>query len=178
MKLVMLGGNSQSNRDWLYQVRQAVESMFEGTYVQEYEHWRSGGVWLDMPQELAILRDGREWYGPDYGIFAKSIGAVLAADAIDQKMLQPRFLLLCGLPFGYIKQDYLQFAEVIANAGVPMTVMQNEFDPAGSASEVDEYLKDYLAGRSDCHFITTPGESHKYEDLELIRQQLQLLIGG
>lgn len=177
MQLVMLGGNSLHNRDWLYRVRQHVETLFDGTYVQEYEHWRSGGVWVDIQHELSVVRAGRTGYGAEYGVFAKSIGCVIAAQAIEQGMLRPQFLLLCGLPFGYIKQDYQGFANSIAAARVPVTVIQNEHDPAGGAAEVDDYLKQSFAGRSDCHFMTTPGESHDYEDLDLLREQLRIFIG-
>lgn len=169
----MFSGNSLRNRDWIYEARAQLAGLVDEAYIQDYKHWQTGANWIDLPYELEAVK--RQGIAGDYGIFAKSIGTVLAVQAISQKIISPRFLLFCGLPLDYIKKDYPEFAAVLAQANLPLTVVHNEDDKVGRAETVREYLAEPLS-ETDYKFIETPGDTHDYEDYELLRSELKQLM--
>lgn len=168
----MFSGNSLRNRDWIYEVQKQFARIADDIYIQNYQHWASGEQWIDLPHELAVL--GRHKFASDYGIFAKSIGPVLAVKALEQKILAPKFLLFCGLPLGFITKDYPEFASVLAASNLPLVIIHNTNDKVGSAESVREYLNEPLA-ETDYTFIEIPGTTHDYENYDLLREQLKNL---
>jgi pimeloyl-ACP methyl ester carboxylesterase len=177
MQLVMFSGNSLRNRDWIYEARQHFADLFDDLYVQDYRHWEIGGDWIDLAHELEALQAKAAGFDAKYGVFAKSIGTVLAVQALAQGIIKPDWVLFCGIPFGYVDRLYPQFAVELAKCRLPTTIIHNEHDTVGDADAVDAYLKVAFAGRKDYRFIKTPGETHDYEDYELLRAQLTALRG-
>lgn len=172
MQLVMLSGNSLHNQDWVYEARDEVSDLFDSTYVQNYRYWQTNEEWIDLPHELSVLKD--QHLAGDYGVFAKSIGTVLAVQALDKNIISPKFLLLLGLPLGYITKNYPQFASILTSNSLPVTVIHNTEDVVGTAEAAREYLLSCL-NEADFTFIETPGDTHDYEDYVLIRSELKRL---
>lgn len=169
MNILIFSGNSLRNRDYGLEVEAKIKDLFESTYLQAYRHWETGQEWIDLPHELETLNSQAPT--GDYGVFAKSIGTVLAVRAIKQGIIAPKFLLLCGLPLGYIVKDYPEFGSELASTGVPTVIIQNNQDPVGSVQDTQAYLADF----GDFNLIITQGETHDYEDYSLLREQLQTL---
>ncbi len=172
MQLVMLSGNSRRNQTWIYEARNELGHLFDSTYVQDYGHWHTGAEWINLDYELAVLQQNTASFSKSYAVFAKSIGTVLATQALAREFIQPRFMLFLGIPLGYIKDSYPQFREVLADNKVPLTIIHNDQDTVGSAAEVKALLDEKLAERGDYNFITTPGDTHDYEDFSLIAEEL------
>jgi hypothetical protein len=120
----MLSGNSLRNRDWIHEAREQLQAAFETVYVQEYQHWQNGEDWIDLPHELEVLTPVSAEFEP-YGIFAKSIGTVVTIQAVAKGILQPQFLLLLGIPLGYITESYPDFAHRLAALDIPVVIVQN-----------------------------------------------------
>jgi hypothetical protein len=175
MRLLLLSGNSLRNRDWIMTAQQQFSDLFNDSYVQSYRHWTSGDDWIDLDYELKVLQQAENNPGAASGIFAKSIGTVLAVQATAQHIVQPDWLLLCGLPYGYIIKSYPEFARVLAATELPVTVVHNRHDPVGEAQAVKSYLAESFSGRDNYSFIETAGDTHDYEDFELLRAQLTTL---
>jgi hypothetical protein len=97
--------------------------------------------------------------------------------AITRGIIKPKFLLFCGLPLGYIEQDYPQFAEELAKINLPITVVHNDHDVVGSAIDTLKCLGEEVTGRTNFKFITTPGDTHDYENYDLLRTELMALKG-
>jgi hypothetical protein len=178
MQLIMLSGNSLHNQAWIQEASQKLQDLSSSTFIQDYRHWHSGEPWIDLPHELEILQEQAGQFEPDYGIFAKSIGTVLATQALERRIINPRFLLLCGLPLGYITKGYPHMAAVLAGSGVPITIIHNEHDTVGDAGDVSRYLSPAFAGKPDYRFVASPGDTHDYTDYALLRAELAALIGN
>ena len=170
----MLSGNSFRNREWIFDVQSQLAGQFDKTFVLDYEHWASGQPNIDLNAELIRLTQAATRHEP-YGVFAKSIGTVLAVQAIEQGLIKPIFLLFCGIPLGYIQSDYPQFGDVLENAGLPTTLIHNQNDPVGSSVDVAKYMRARFAS-AKYKFIETYGNTHDYEDYGLIKAELTDLI--
>lgn len=174
MNLVMCSGNSPRNRDWILEVDARVGSNFDQTYVQDYQHWQTGNEWIDLPHELPLLAKAAEGLGI-YGVFAKSIGTVLTVQALEKQLIKPKFLLFCGIPLGYIVDEYPQFAEVLAAQQIPVAIIHNDEDKVGTSQAVLDYFGEAFKHHPDYRLIETHGNSHDYEDYTLIENELQRL---
>lgn len=166
MKLLFFSGNSLRNRDFAHEAEAKLKDMFEATYIQEYKHWETGKEWIDLPHELEVLKGSNQT--GEYGVVAKSIGTVLTVQAITQSIIKPKFLLLLGLPLGYITKDYPEFGQALVDINLPTVIIQNDNDPVGTAQDAQAYLPETL---KQC-LITTIGQTHDYEDYPLLREQL------
>jgi len=176
MNMILLSGNSLRNRDWIYEASAQLRLDPNATYIQDYRHWETGEEWIDLPHELETLSQAAARLETPYAVLAKSIGTVLTTQAIERGVIRPRFLLLCGLPLGYIESDYPQFAQVINDSGLPTTVVHNQHDPVGESQAVKTYMSKYCR-RPNYHFIETPGDTHEYLDYELLQNELAKLQG-
>lgn len=170
MNLLIFSGNSLRNRDYAFKIEANLKDLFGSTHIQDYQHWATGQEWIDLPHELETLKATKP--SGKYGVFAKSIGTVLTVQAIQQGIIAPKFLLLCGIPLGYIVKDFPEFGKILASYNIPTVIIQNDEDPVGSSKEVHEYLNNYPKNHA---FTTTKGTTHGYEDYELLRQQLDKL---
>ncbi len=175
MDLILLSGNSLRNKQWIYEAENELKPLFGKTYVQDYKHWETGAENIDLTLELEVLKHQIPKLGK-YGVFTKSIGIVLAVKAIEQGIINPAFMLFCGIPLGYILADYPQFASVIATKHIPITIIHNDNDPVGSSAEVKVYLNSVLANHPNFKFIETKGTAHDYEDYNLLRTELKELL--
>jgi hypothetical protein len=174
MNLILCSGNSLRNRDWIVEVDELLRPGYEKTYVQMYKHWQTGDELIDLPHELPILGEAAKQLD-EYGVFAKSIGMVLIVQALEQGLISPKFLMLCGVPLGYIVESYPQFGEVLAKANIPVTILHNDHDKVGSYQEVMEYFGDTFANSPHIRIIETEGNTHDYEDYPLITSELAML---
>lgn len=172
MHLALFSGNSQRNQPWIHELEGRVGGMFDSTYVHDYRHWQSGEANIDLAHELRELRDQLPFHRR-YGVVAKSIGCVLTAQAIEQDILRPSFILLLGLPLGYVSDRYSRFGKVLAAQQAPITVIQNEHDPVASAEEAAAYLQGVFTDAAAYRFVETNGDTHEYTDYTTIRHELQ-----
>lgn len=170
----MLSGNSLRNKDWIEHAQIELANAFDETYVQDYAHWHSGHDWIDLEHELDILGEAVADIESPYGVFAKSIGCVLALQAIDQDILKPAFIFLLGIPLDYIIKDYPQFKDILGNQDCPIGIIHNKNDKVGTSAAVADYLGEDLV--EDIRWQTPSGDTHDYEDYELLRGELDALI--
>lgn len=172
MHLALFSGNSLNNQAWIHELEAQVSGGFDSTYTQDYHHWQTGEQQIDFAHELRELRDHLP-FQRNYGVVAKSIGCVLTAQAIEQDILRPRFVLFLGLPLGYITDRYRQFGDVIARQHVPLHLIQNLHDPVGNSDDAKAYLEGCIGTGPRYQFTETAGDTHEYTDYTTIRRALQ-----
>lgn len=171
----MLSGNSLHNKDWIAKAENQLKAPFETTYVQDYAHWHNDQPNIDLAVELAALKATADVLGQPYGIFAKSIGSVLAVQAIEKGYIQPAFVLIMGVPLRSVLKDYPQYVDVLAGTKMPLRIIQNDHDPVGTSTEVLAYFGDKFEGRGAFAFTETIGDTHDYEDYDLLANKLKKL---
>lgn len=163
MYIIYLAGNSLNNKTWIEKVKSNFDSFSDGE-ILHYDHWQNGDKWINLEKEseklTELVKDKI-----DYFVFAKSIGSILALKNIYEGKLNPKKMVICGLPYRAGKEEFKEVDECLKTLIVPTIFIQNEFDPVYSHKE----LKDILNNNSpaDYQLINNPGNNtHDYEDFE------------
>lgn len=155
MHIIYLGGGSVRNKDWIENVKLNFDSFSTGDILY-YDYWISGDKNINFEIETRKLIELVK-HKKDYCIFAKSIGSILALKCIYKKIINPKKLIICGLPFSFD----------LNNLSVPTTFIQNEFDPLFSFSELENILQKNKV--KDYTLIKNTGiDTHDYEDFEML----------
>lgn len=165
MKILILGGNSIKNKQWVLSVTETLQQNGLPAHPHLYRHWESGDEFIDIDQELTVLQNSGALSG-EYSIIAKSMGAVLTLNGLHQGILRPTQCLLLGLPLQVIHDDYIPVASWLPPKSTHATFMQNEADPLGSYGAVYEFLT--TACVPPQQIVMTAGDTHDYLELEKI----------
>jgi hypothetical protein len=173
MNLLLLGGNSLSNRDFILTANDKIGGLFAKVHVLNYRHWDNGDKLIDLPLELSNLAQ-QEFHDPQ-AVFAKSIGTVLAMQAIKKSIIKPKFLLLLGIPLGFIRDEFPEFGTILSKTDIPTTIIHNFNDPVGSSDEVQEFLAKSISTMTNCRFVVNTGDTHNYEDYTQLKKELTRL---
>jgi hypothetical protein len=174
MDLVLLGGMSPHNKEWIYQVEQALSPLFNTCIVHEYAHWASAAPMIDVEHELNVLRTKIRDL-EHYVIFAKSAGVVLSLKGIAENVLHPNACLFVGTPLSFARDHGHQLDLWLKHLTVPTTFVQNAHDPAGSFQELHRLLRDHM--ESPRYSLTElPGETHDYDNLWQLHELAAKLI--
>lgn len=174
MHIIYLAGNSLNNQTWIEKVKVKFDAFSEGEILY-YDHWQTGEKWINLEREskkLAELVKDKI----NYFVFAKSIGSVLALKNIYEGILNPKKMVICGLPYRAGKEEFKEIDECLKTLKVPTMFIQNEFDPVYGFDELAETLANNSP--DDYHLIKKPGNStHDYEDYENLIKQVKIYFG-
>ena len=163
MHIIYLAGNSLNNKTWIEKIKTKFDSFSDGEILY-YDHWQSGEKWINLQKEsdkLADLVKDKK----DYFVFAKSIGSILALKNIFEGKLNPKKMIICGLPYRAGKEEFKEIDDCLKTLKVPTTFIQNEFDPVYSYAE----LKNVLDNNSPADFQlinNSSKDTHDYLDYE------------
>lgn len=173
MNLIILPGNSKDNLDWSKRVEVELASLFDSVQRVEYGHWKTDGKDIELDEELQKLQQSEQTEAP-YCVFAKSVGTLLAAQAISAGILLPATCLFVGLPLHVTEHYDIPFRDWLQHIGTPIELMQHSADPAGSYAEVVTYLSS--ARIQSLKLTELPGETHSYNEYDTIRTHFQNLL--
>ncbi len=174
MYIIYLAGNSLNNKTWIEEVKSKFDSFSDGEILY-YDHWKTGEKWINLQREsekLAELVKDKK----DYFIFAKSIGSVLAMKNIFEGKLNPKKMVICGLPYRAGKEEFEEIDECLKTLKVPTTFIQNESDPVYSFDELTEILSQNPP--SDYHIVkNASNNTHDYENFENLIELVKIYFG-
>lgn len=164
MNLLILGGNSPHNQAWTEEIANTVGSLFEKTLVWKYKHWQTGIGDIDFEYEATQLAAAVKLFEP-YVIFAKSVGVVLASQCLANQLLTSHGCIFIGTPLKMSKRQNLALGDWLRCniKQQELIFVQNQYDPAGSAIELEQYLEEELI--SATKVVTLNGDTHSYTDL-------------
>ena len=163
MNALLLPGNSSRHSAWAEDLKKAVHPHFDAVKAQHYRHWQTGEEWADVDYEIETAKESADTLEP-YVIIGKSIGTVIAVKGTAEGLLQPKKLVLLGVPIqGGAKKDI--FLEWLKRLNIPIYIIQNANDPLGSFADVKAAFE--TAGQH-VRFIELPGDTHDYLDFERI----------
>ncbi len=165
MDLLLLSGESVSNKAWIETVAQTLAPLGP-TKILYYDHWENGQDAIDFAKEYAKLPAFVEGLS-EYVIFAKSIGAVLAARGITEKILTPTKCLFVGPAWLVGERNFPEFKPWIENFSIPTLFIAKTADPVAPAPALRDLLIRYHV--QNYQFMELPGDNHKYEDLEKLK---------
>ena len=174
MDLLLFGGMSPRNKEWLYHVEKSLRPLFDKTSLHEYAHWASAAPQIDLEHELhAAHNQAREL--DDYVIFAKSAGVVLSLKGIAEKTLRPKACLFVGTPLNFIHEHSHQVDIWLKSLDMPAIFVQNAHDPTGTYQELQRYLHEHLQS-PHYKIFEEPGETHDYNDLQRLKELASALV--
>jgi hypothetical protein len=172
-KLLVLPGNSIQNRTWGEACGEFFGSQFDSVDVLHYTHWETGEPWINLNNELEKLRDSREKddASPEWYIFAKSIGTVLALLAVQQKIIVPQQCVFFGMSLQPMSGGYTYLTDF----AVPALAFHNDQDPTANYVETAKMIREMAPTIA---LQTMSGDTHDYLDFARyepeIKQFLQL----
>ena len=163
MHIIYLAGGSVRNKDWIEKVKENFDNFSTGDILY-YNHWQSGDKNLDFNTEsdklITLTKDKK-----DYCIFAKSIGSILTLKNIYEKNISPQKLIICGHPYNLAKELGFPIDDYLKSLTIPVTFIQNEFDPLFSYFELEKVLKSNQV--QNYTLIKNPNiDTHDYEVFE------------
>lgn len=176
MNLLLLPGNSPRNKPWIHEVATQLAPLFSRCFVHEYEHWDNGRDFISFNQELGLLGPRVKDFG-DYAIFAKSVGSILALKGTFEHTFAPNACILVGIPLPFIKKFDVAMSDWLHACPVPLLIIQNRNDPAGSFEDVKAYVG-AAQPTSPCQLVELPGSDHDYSNLPRLTQAIQNFIAG
>lgn len=175
MNLILLAGNSISNKEWVEQVEKKLASLFGRTRILYYKHWETGSDMIDFDIEIGKLSDIAEEFG-EYAIFAKSAGALLAIKGINGNKLFPKKCVFTGTAIGWSRVNNFGADEWLEGYTVPTLFIQKTSDPAFSYKELRDLLKQKNVKNYELKEIK--GDDHSYSDMEMLKSEVQKFVVG
>jgi hypothetical protein len=173
MNILLFGGNSQRNKEWIHELGDVLSPDFNNCVVHDYEHWDGRGEFIDFDLELSRLSAEVKGFDP-YIVFAKSVGSILTLKAINLGLLKPVKCIFAGLPIKLAEEDGISLPDLIKSNPVPTKFIQNTGDPLASYSRLTDYLK--LTGAANYQSIELEGNTHSYDDLNRIKSIVQSFV--
>jgi hypothetical protein len=161
--VVVLGGNSVKNREWVAETSRRMEHDYP-VVAFAYEHWNSpkDGEEIHFENELVRLNETLKEYDT-YSIVAKSAGFLLALMAVSRGIINPVFITGFGLPLRYAEGRNLDVVKILESIATKCSVLciQSKEDPQGKAIEVE--------GAVPSSFVVheVEGDSHDYVDYDV-----------
>jgi len=173
MKLILLAGNSSSNKTWIEKVENILKPFFEETRIQYYKHWSSGAELIDFDDELLALQNLVSDFS-EYIIFAKSAGALLALKGVKEGAIKPSKCIFAGTAINWGKANNFDVDAWLNKYSVPTLFIQKTSDPTCSYQELEMILKDRNITNFNIKEIT--GDDHSYDDMEMLKEEVASFI--
>ncbi|MDD3662049.1 MAG: hypothetical protein PHG63_03195 [Candidatus Dojkabacteria bacterium] len=170
MELIILPGNSTKNREWAQDIAEKLKDVFARVYVHEYAHWDQEGSRLDFERERQRVKAavaGRV----SYAVFAKSAGALLSLDMIDQEELSPQWCIYVGSAIRMGRRLRFDLDSWLSSHRVPTLWVQKEFDPAMSYDDLRATVEDLSHGTNE--FVQLPGSDHAYLETDELAMRVE-----
>lgn len=165
MNVLILGGNSKRHKAWVREVAVHLKDNFDEVQIHDYQHWQKDEREADVEFEVTAAATTAKDLG-EYIIVAKSIGTVIALNAIAAHKLIPVACLFIGTPLSVIKEKYPNLKTLYSKLP-PTTFLHNTQDPLGNSDDLKEFLS------AHCHakwnLIAVKDSTHDYTNFSTIR---------
>jgi len=173
MDLLLLGGNSAHNKDWINSVSKTLVKSFNKRLTHSYIHWGAGEGNIDIKEELKNISAEISNFN-EYVVFAKSVGTIVAARGVYENILHPQKCIFVGLPMLMINKDKSTISTYLKSIKKPILFIQNNNDPFGSIDEVKVYLKSL--NLHDSTVIESDGDTHNYNELNKLNEEISKFL--
>ena len=161
MKIIYMPGMSLANKRWIEGVKAKLEGLSEGK-ILDYDHWHEEkrfDIEAESRKLASLVKDE-----VDYGVLAKSVGVILALKNISENKLRPKAVIFLGFPYRLARSWGVSIDKRLRALSMPMLLVQNEFDPAGSHREVEKMLRENPPANYQLVKIAH-NSTHDYSDL-------------
>lgn len=173
MNLILLGGNSVTNKSWVEKLQQNLGNLFDQTRILYYDHWGTGDPIINLPKELPKLIALTQNFSP-YVILAKSFGVILAMRAVADKKITPEKCIFLGSAVISGRSTWRMLDIWSKDFSLPTLFINKTDDPVISAASLRSYIT--AQNIQNYQFIELPGTDHEYDDLEKLHQLIKNFV--
>ena len=162
MRLLLLGGISSHNKEWIEEIEESLRDLFDSTHIQYYDHWQSGGN-IDVEKEVDNLikdLDPKE----DYVVFAKSAGVIVTLKAMQERPFIPKACIFVGSAIRFGRASGYPVDDWLKENKVRKLFIQQTGDNAIPFQELKLMLQGFNA--QNYKMIEIPGNDHHYDDIK------------
>lgn len=162
MKVFLLAGNSPSNKEWIESVKSEFEKNFD-CEILYYKHWQNNEGMINLIDEESRLKELTE-NCDEYAIFSKSAGTVLTLQAISKGIVNPKFLMLVGIPLRFTDDVEV----LIEQNEIKTLIIQKTNDNVATFNEVKSVVE--KSGNTNYELHEVEGNDHYYSNLQELRE--------
>jgi len=173
MKLIVLPGNSKSNKEWSEKTAHVFSDLFTDQYLQTYSHWDEAKDIINLEIELKKLAEASN--RNECIVIAKSAGAVLAIYGISKNLFKPKKCVFFGLPVLWAEENNFDLKSWFERYNIPTLIIQNSQDPITSCLEVRKFIEE-LSLADNVRIIEIDGNDHKYSDIEVVKKEIEYFL--
>ncbi len=173
MNLIILGGYSDYNKEWVENIRKTFGGLFNSVEILYYENWKDYKEDVDIRSEVENLKKLAEGKN-DLVIFAKSVGVALTLQAIRNGYIKPIKCIFAGTAYEWSKENGWDMDELLNNFAIPSLFIQQTNDRTTSSTVLREVLN--KSGVKNYNLLELPGEDHKYNDIQEIIKNVEPFI--
>lgn len=166
MDIILLGGNSVDNKEWIEEIEFMLKPYFKSTHIQYYDHWKTGSEMINLDIEVDKLIDNVK-SKKQYVIFAKSAGSLVAVKAIFDGKMSPTKCFFVGIPINWAHEYNFDIDKWFKSFRFPLTIIQHTNDPITSIQELRKFLIDENV--TGYNLVEWPGKDHYYQEFDKIK---------
>lgn len=173
MNLLILGGYSDYNKEWVESIKKTFGDLFESTEIMYYDNWADYKEDADIRPEVEKLKkiaEGKE----NLIVLAKSVGVALTLQAVHNGYIKPDKCIFLGTAYEWSKQNGWDMDVLLKDFDIPALFFQQTDDTTASFKKIKEVLEALNVKNYD--MVELPGEDHKYRDVQDIRRYAEPFI--
>lgn len=173
--LILLSGNAEQNKEWIEDIRNKINPLFETSKILYYKHWAENKPYIEFQYEQLQLKKISDGIS-NLVIFAKSVGSVLTIKSVMEGIIKPEKCIFVGVPLLWAKDRDMDLATWIKNYNIPTLFIQQENDPYLSYSDLEKFLNKSSVSKYKLEKVV--GNNHNYDDLDTIYKLVKDFING
>jgi alpha-beta hydrolase superfamily lysophospholipase len=173
MNLIILGGYSNYNKEWVENIQKTLGDLFESVDILYYENWQDYKEDADIRPEVEHLKklaQGKE----SLVVLGKSVGVALTLQAIHSGYIKPEKCIFLGMAYKWSIENGWDMDVLLKDFDIPTLFFQQTDDYTTSFSAVKEVLE--KSGVKNFNMVELSGEDHKYNNMQEIRKHAEVFI--
>lgn len=173
MNLLILGGYSDYNKEWVENIQKNLADLFESTDILYYENWSNYKEDADISSEVERLREIAE--GKDnLVIFGKSVGVALTLQAIHNGYIRPAKCVFVGMAYDWSIKNGWDIDVLLKEFNIPSLFIQQTEDLSTHFEKVKSVLEKLEV--KNYQLVEVAGGDHQYSDMNEIRKYVEPFI--
>jgi alpha/beta superfamily hydrolase len=168
VNILLLPGNSKSNKDWIDKLAEDFGKHFEEIKVFHWDHWnkweRTGNWKQETENAIEAVKD---W--ENYIVLSKSFGDLVALALAQKAENKPSKMYLLGFPVKFAENLSFPTKSMLADCPSELVFIQKDRDPACGYDDLVEYLKQFDVPKYETlkyHVDGEPDDTHHYGSSE------------
>lgn len=161
--LVLLGGNSLKNLDWINKASDYFKQNFPSNKILYYQHWTNSNLEMDLNLEakklVKISKDSQ-----NLTVFAKSAGIMTTLIAMKDYGLKPQKCVFVGFPSNVLDDWGINYLPYLKEVNIQTTLFQNSEDPMGTYEKTKEIFEKNQI--NNINLILEEGNTHDYNTFD------------